>query len=92
MHHFHASLTGNVRLRLFSRGKNARGLAHVVRALAGPRDLGGVLGGEDSDGHAVDHEITVAHLFARCNGRDAMEAMEAMDATAVIIVRSRHLM
>lgn len=55
--------TRDVCLGLLSGGEDSRGLAHVVGALAGPWDLGGVLGGENVDRRAVHHEVAVAHLL-----------------------------
>lgn len=54
--------TGYMCLGLLGGGEDTGRLAHVVRALAGPRDLRGVLGGEDADRRAIHHQGTVLDL------------------------------
>lgn len=55
-------LTRDVCLSLVGGGEDSGRLAYVVGALAGPWDLGGVLGGEDVDRRAVHDKVAVAHL------------------------------
>ena len=79
-------------LGLLRRGEDARRFAHVVRALAGPRDVGGVLGGEDVDRHAVHHQGAVGYLNIKttttktsaCSSGSATSASLTTAATPVL--------
>ena len=56
------TLTVYVSLGLLGGGENTGRFAHIVCALAGPRDVSGVPRGEDVDRHAVHHKGAVSHL------------------------------
>lgn len=58
----HSCLTGNMSLCLLGGGEHARRLADVIRFLARPRDLRGILRCEDRDLDSIYHEEPFLHL------------------------------
>ena len=57
-----AAIAGHVRGGLLLVGENTGGLAHVMGTGRAPRDVGGVLLGEDLDNLTVDDEVAILGL------------------------------